>query len=63
MREWECVGWLIYEVNHENPVPMLKKLHEDLFGDYKQSFELVKDHCAAASEVYYESKTTVLGGI
>lgn len=50
-------------MNHENPVPMLKKLHEDLFGDYKQSFELVKDHCAAASEIYYESKTTVLGGI
>ena len=42
---------------------MLKKLHEDLFGDFRKSFDLVKDHSGAASEVYYVSKTTTLGGI
>ena len=52
----------MYEVHHENPVPTLNRLHEELFGDMAKSFKVMKNFAGAENEVYYVSKTTVPGG-
>ena len=49
----------MYEVNHENPVPTLNRLHKELFGEMDMSFKVMKNYAGAESEVYYVSKTTV----
>lgn len=51
----------MFDINHENPVDLIEKQYQSVFGEQIEKFDFVKDTTSLPETVYFVSKTTSIG--
>lgn len=68
--KWDSDVWInnendlqdnMFDINHENPVDLIEKQYQSVFGKQIEKFEFVKDSTSLPETVYFVSKTTSVG--
>ena len=57
MKEIDYVQESMFDINHENPVDLIEKQYQTLFGEVVDAFEKQLDVTARSDSIYFTSKT------
>ena len=57
MKEIDYVQESMFDINHENPVDLIEKQYQTLFGEVVDAFEKQQDVTARSDSIYFTAKT------